>query len=124
LAPPKVKRGQIWAADLTPQSHPAEPGKRGRPVLVIQTDLLNDAGHPTTVIIPGTTKVEPDAQPLRVPIGQLQKPGEDAQETDLMLDQIRTIANDRFMGDGPLKVLNTNQIRLVERALKKILSLP
>ncbi|PYQ12802.1 MAG: hypothetical protein DMF80_17875 [Acidobacteria bacterium] len=28
-----------------------------RPVLVIQTDLLNDAGHPSTWVLPCTTRL-------------------------------------------------------------------
>jgi mRNA-degrading endonuclease toxin of MazEF toxin-antitoxin module len=35
-----------------------EPGKM-RPVLVIQTDLLNAARHPSTWVLPYTTKLTP-----------------------------------------------------------------
>ena len=116
----KVKRGEVWEVDFTPQEHPAEPGKRGRPALVIQTELLNSVGHSTTVVIPTTTDVDMGAQPLRVFIGKVQKPGEKPKDSDLMIDQIRAIANARFMGDGPLTVLSMNHMRQVENALKVI----
>lgn len=64
----KVQRGQIWEVDFEPQAHKEEPGKRNRPALAIQTDLLNNAGHPTTIVVVGTTKLRRDQDyfPLRV----------------------------------------------------------
>ena len=58
----RVQRGQLWEVDFEPQTHKEEPGKRGRPALVIQTNILNAAGHATTIVIPGTTQVYRDAQ--------------------------------------------------------------
>lgn len=70
----QVQRGQLWEVDFEPQTHKEESGKRGRPVLVIQTNILNAAGHATTVVISGTTQVYRDAQgdgyPLRISIGK------------------------------------------------------
>lgn len=109
--------------DYEPQAYKHEPGKRARPSLVIQTDLLNDAGHPTTVVIPGTTDVEADAYPLRVFLGKIQKPGETPQDTDLLIDQIKAISNDRLMGEGPLATVSLNHMKKVEGALKVILSI-
>lgn len=120
---PKVKRGEIWMVDFEPQAYKEEPGKRARPSLVIQTDLLNSVGHSTTVVIPGTTDIAPDSYPLRVFLGKIQKPGEKPQDTDLMIDQIKAISNDRLMGNGPLAMVSTNHMRLVEGALRHILSI-
>jgi mRNA-degrading endonuclease toxin of MazEF toxin-antitoxin module len=53
MASSKLQRGQIWEVDLEPQSHKEEPGKRRRPALVVQTDLLNNSGHPTTIVVVG-----------------------------------------------------------------------
>lgn len=115
----KPRRGQLWEADFEPQTHKEEPGKRGRPALVIQTDILNGAGHPTTIVIPGTTKVYRDAggdgYPLRVAIGKLTGMKE---ETDLLVDQIRTIANRRLMGTKPLAELSRAHMKRVEDALR------
>ena len=53
-----VRRGEVWAVDFEPKTHRQEPGKKERPALVIQTDALNKAGHPTTIVIPGTSQVD------------------------------------------------------------------
>lgn len=112
-----VLRGKIWEVDLEPQIQKEEPGKRNRPALVIQTDLLNKAGHPTTIVIIETTNVkrEQDYFPLRIAL--VNQPGL-AQETNLLTDQIRAISNKRFMGTQPLATLSMNHLKRVEEALK------
>ncbi len=79
-----IRRGWVYLADLNPRQG-TEPGKV-RPVLVVQTDLLNET-HPSTIICPLTTKVIPNASLLRVhvPHGMagLEK------DSDVMVDQIR-----------------------------------
>ncbi len=116
-----VKRAQVWEVDFEPQTLKEEPGKRGRPALVIQTNILNGAGHATTIVIPGTTNVYRDAQgdgyPLRVSVGKL---GTLKQETDLLVDQIRTISNQRLMGDKPLAELSRAHMKRVEDALRML----
>ena len=47
-----MKRGEIWVAQLEPKKG-SEVGKQ-RPVLVFQTDLLNDVQHPTVIVLPIT----------------------------------------------------------------------
>jgi len=88
----KIKQFDIWTADLNPQIG-TEPGKI-RPVLIIQTDLLNSL-HPSTIICPITTNVVKESDILRVHIkkgiSNLQQP------SDLMIDQIRAIDNKRFV---------------------------
>ena len=115
----KLQRGQVWEVDFEPQTHKEEPGKRGRPALVIQTDILNHAGHVTTIVIPGTSNVYRDAQgdgfPLRVAVGKLPRA-----KTDLLVDQIRTISNTRFMGTKPLVQLSAAQMKRVEEALRRL----
>ncbi len=118
----RVQRGQLWEIDFEPQTHKAElstPGKRGRPALVIQTNILNAAGHATTIVIPGTTRVYRDAQgdgyPLRISLGKV---GKLKEETDLLIDQIRTISNRRLMGDKPLAELDRVHMKRVEDALR------
>ena len=116
----KFQRGQIWAMDLEPQSHKEEPGKRKRPALVIQTDLLNASGHPTTIVVVGTSQVRRDKDyfPLRVALPQQSGL---TLETDLLIDQVRAISNRRFLGDEPLTSLNPAQLKRVEDALKLLI---
>lgn len=120
MASINVLRGQVWEVDFEPQTHKEEPGKRNRPALVIQTDLLNKAGHQTTIVVVGTTKVRRDQDyfPLRVAL--VNQPGL-VQETDLLIDQIRAISNQRFMGTQPLATLSTNNLKQVEEALKLLI---
>ncbi len=120
MASSKFKRGQIWEVDLEPQSHKEEPGKRKRPALVIQTDLLNDSSHPTTIVVVGTSQVRRDKDyfPLRLALPD--QPGLPL-ETDLLIDQVRAISNRRFIGDQPLTFLNPAQLKRVEEALKLLI---
>jgi mRNA interferase MazF len=64
-----------------------------RPVIVVQTDLLNKE-HPSTIVCPITTNVYPDSEILRVHLRRskfgLKK------DCDIMLDQIRAIDNTRL----------------------------
>ncbi len=92
----KFNRGEIWLADLNPRSG-TEPGKV-RPVLVIQNQALLDASHPSTLIIPLTTHLVEDAEPLRL---RLIKKGGVERDSDLLIDQICAIDNVRLLR-GPL----------------------
>ena len=89
-------RGEIWLADLNP-GHGTEPGKT-RPVLIVQAQALLDAGHPSTYIIPLTTVLVDDAEPLRIRIAAA---GRLRRDSDLLMDQARAIDN-RRLGGGPL----------------------
>ena len=95
-----IKQYQIWLADLNPQIG-TEPGKT-RPVLVVQTNLLNKIPHPSTIICPITTNVEDEADILRV---HLKKGMANLKENcDIMIDQLRAIDNTRLIkkiGDLP-----------------------
>ncbi len=86
----KIKQFDIWLADLNP-SRGTEPGKT-RPVVIVQTDLLNEA-HLSTLICPITTNVISSIDILRVHLkaSQLDK------LSDILVDQIRAIDNQRFI---------------------------
>jgi mRNA interferase MazF len=87
-----IKQFEIWIADLNPQIG-TEPGKT-RPVLVIQTNLLNKVPHPSTIVCPITTNVKKDTEILRV---HLKKGTANLhQACDIMIDQIRAIDNKRL----------------------------
>jgi mRNA interferase MazF len=88
----KIKQFEIWIADLEPQRG-IETGKV-RPVLVIQTNLLNQI-HPSILICPITTNVQKESEILRVNI----RPGLSnlKESSDIMIDQIRAIDNRRFI---------------------------
>ena len=58
------ERGSVWLANLNPRRG-TEPGKM-RPVLIVQSQALLDADHPSTLIVPLTTRLVEDAEPLRL----------------------------------------------------------
>jgi mRNA interferase MazF len=88
----KILQYDIWLADLNPRFG-TEAGKT-RPVVVIQTDLLNSV-HPSTIICPITTNVQLRSEILRVHL----KKGESKviADCDIMIDQIRAIDNKRLL---------------------------
>jgi mRNA interferase MazF len=100
-----IKQFEIWVADLNPQIG-TEPGKT-RPVLVIQSNLLNKIPHPSTIICPITTNVEKDTDILRV---HLKKGMANLHENcDIMIDQLRAIDNKRLIkkvGDLPVDLID------------------
>jgi len=100
-----IKQFEIWIADLNPQIG-TETGKT-RPVLILQTNLLNKLPHPSTIICPITTNVKPNSDILRVHL----KKGEAnlQQDSDIMIDQIRAIGNKRLISK-----LGTLPARLIE----------
>src|SRR5680860_408024 len=95
-----IKQYEIWIADLNSQIV-TEPGKT-RPVVVLQTNLLNKVSHPSTIICPITTNIEKNAEILRV---HIKKGTANLHENcDILIDQIRAIDNKRLIkkvGDLP-----------------------
>ncbi len=87
-----MKQFEIWLADLNP-TFGTEAGKT-RPVLIVQTNLLNKK-HPSTLVCPITSNVKNGVSILRVNV-----PKNAAglhQEGAIMIDQVRAIDNRRFV---------------------------
>lgn len=111
------RRGEIWLADLNPPGG-TEPGKT-RPVLILQSQALTDAGHPSTYAIPLTTNLVNDAEPLRIRVAAA---GGLPKESDLLLDQMRAIDNRRLV-KGPLLRLPPASMKRVIAALLEVLGM-
>jgi len=111
------ERGEIWLADLNPRRG-TEPGKT-RPVLIVQCQALLDAGHPSTLIVPLTTKLTEDAEPLRIRVAAS---GRLPHNSDLLIDQLRVIDNRRLV-EGPLARLPRQQMARVSAAVREVLDL-
>ncbi|HYG01028.1 MAG TPA: type II toxin-antitoxin system PemK/MazF family toxin [Chryseosolibacter sp.] len=88
----KVKQYEIWIADLNPKIG-TEAGKI-RPVIIVQTDLLNKE-HPSTIICPITTNVSPESEVLRVHLRKAEFGLKE--DCDIMIDQLRAIDNKRLV---------------------------
>ncbi|GAI26000.1 unnamed protein product, partial [marine sediment metagenome] len=92
-----------------------EPGKT-RPVVVVQTNLIND-NHLSTIICPVTTNISKGAEILRInldnKINGLNK------NSDILVDQLRAIDNKRFI--KLIGKLNRYQKRKLLESLKIII---
>jgi mRNA interferase MazF len=112
----KVSRGFLYLADLSPRRG-TEAGKL-RPVLVIQTDLLNDARHPSTCVLPCTTRLTGENL-LRVPVPRGM--AGNREDCEVMVDQSRAIDNRRLV--RALKPLPRSILREVEEKLRRLADL-
>jgi len=88
----EIRKWNVYLADLNPRFG-TEPGKT-RPVVVVQTDLLNNH-HPSTIVCPLTTQIHSKSDILRVHL----RKGEAGlmERSDIMTDQLRAIDNRRFL---------------------------
>ena len=107
----RIRRGTLYLANLDPRVG-TEPGKL-RPVLVIQTDLLNETNHPSTWVLPCTTRLAGENL-LRVPLPR--GIAGNREECEVMIDQSRAIDNRRFV--RALKVLPQPILSEVEEKLR------
>jgi mRNA interferase MazF len=108
-------RGEVWLANLDPR-HGTEPGKT-RPVLVVQAQALLDASHPSTLIIPLTTNLVDDAEPLRI---RILASGRLRHSSDLLIDQLRAIDNRRLI-EGPMTRLSKPVMARIGQAVREVL---
>lgn len=112
-----ANRGEIWLANLDPQ-HGTEPGKTW-PVLIVQAQALLDADHPSTLVVPLTTNLVEDAEPLRIRVSSA---GRLRRSSDLLIDQLRAIDN-RRLAQGPITRLPKPLMAHVDQALRELLDL-
>jgi len=112
------QRWHIYIVALDPRVG-TKPGKQ-RPCLAIQPTEFGEAGLPSTVVLPLTTKVvHEDAFPLRVriPAGVCGL----ARDSDILVDQILAWDNELFRRDlGPVPEAVQDEVR---RALLEFLDL-
>ena len=106
----KLQKFRIYLADLNPV-HGTEPGKI-RPVVIVQTDLLNNE-HPSTVVCPTTTRIVKEVSVLRVHLSR--KESGLSKDSDILIDQIRAIDNRRF-----LRPLGKLSVPLQEKLLENL----
>jgi mRNA interferase MazF len=108
---------EIWLANLNP-SKGTEPGKI-RPIVIIQSDLLNKVGHPSTLACPITSQLSPKENLLRVKLDTVGTGLE--QDSEVLIDQIRALDNQRLL--QRLGKISPNQSAELLWKLKAILDL-
>ena len=111
-----VLRGDIWLVNFNPVKKNNEVGKV-RPALVLQTNELNEGHYPTTIVLPLTTQLIDDAQPLRYRI--------EAQDllketSDVLVAQIRSIDNSRFI--QKLATISSKETDYIKTLLDEVLA--
>jgi mRNA interferase MazF len=112
----QIKRFDVWIADLNPRMG-TEPGKR-RPVVVIQTNLLNNI-HPSTLVCPLTTNINAESDILRIVLSKSEAGLKT--KSAILVDQIRAIDNRRLIKRAGV-INEDSRIKLIEN-LKIILDL-
>ena len=112
----KIHQYEVWIADLNPRFG-TESGKL-RPVVIVQTDLLNNL-HPSTLICQLTTNIQPESDVLRIhlPKGMANL----KEECDIMVDQLRAIDNRRLQ--KRVGKIPEDKIKALEENIKVILDL-
>ena len=111
------QKGEIYLAKLNPKKG-NEVGKI-RPVLIYQTNLLNDCEHPTTIILPISTILIDDTYPLRYRINKRDNLEKDS---DILCDQIRALDNTRII-PNMLTKLNFKDMLEIDKQIKIVLDI-
>jgi mRNA interferase MazF len=109
-----IKRGHLYVVDFNPRIK-TKPGKL-RPAFVLQSDLVNEAGYPSTIVIPTTTRLVENAGILRFRLKKGQRGI--ARDSDLLLGQVIAVANESFrqeIGNLPDSVMEEleNRMRII-----------
>ena len=109
-----VSKGEIWLVNLNPIKKSNEMGKV-RPAVIYQNNELNHSEYPTTIIIPLSTSLIDEAQPIRLRITKRDKLKEDS---DIVLTQIRAIDNNRFI--EKLGYLTYDELNTIKKLFDEI----
>ena len=110
-----AKQHEIWFANLEP-SVGSEPGKI-RPVVVIQSDILNNAGHRTTIVCALSSQSKAGVSFIRLAINPSAVNG--LQKTSYILcDQVRAIDVSRLKTRiGVLEQIDINRLHTSIQAI-------
>ena len=113
----EIKRGHVYIVDFNPRVR-TKPGKL-RPAVVLQSDLMNEAGYPSTIVIPTTTRLVEEPGILRLHMEKGQAGLE--QDSDFLAGQMIAVANASFRQE--IGVLPRVAMRELESRVRIILSL-
>lgn len=112
------KQYEIWIADLDPPTG-SEPGKI-RPVVIIQSDLLNKTGHSSTIACSISSQNKEGVSFIRLAI----EPSTDnglLKKSYILCDQIRAIDMKRLK--ERIGILNEEAVNRLNESIKAILTL-
>ena len=112
-----INKFEIWISDMNPGKG-TEPGKI-RPVLIVQSDILHQLGHISTVVCPissqkrGISKIRISVEPSNE--NGLQK------KSSVIVDQIKAVDFSRFV--NKIGYLEEKYHQQVKDALKLLLDI-
>lgn len=112
-----MKRGEIWVANLNP-NRGGEIGK-ARPVVILQEEQIIATGIRTILAAPLTTQFRPEFAPMRVRIKVRDRL---IKVCYVMVEYVRALDRSRF-SEGPLAMLTTEEMAVVEKSLKATLGM-
>jgi mRNA interferase MazF len=112
-----IKRGHLYVIDINLRIK-TKPGKL-RPALVLQSDLVYEAGYPSTIVVPTTTRLVENPGILRLRIKQGQ--GGIARDGVLLLGQVIAVANESFRQE--IDALPNSLMEDLENRIRIILNL-
>jgi mRNA interferase MazF len=109
-------RGEIWLANLNPIKKANEVGKI-RPVVIFQNNQINQSSYPTTIILPLTTALIDDAEPLRFRVTKRDRLKKDS---DILIAHIRSIDNIRLI--EKIAKLSDSELKEIKELLDELLT--
>ena len=107
----EIRRGHLYLVDFNPRIK-TKPGKL-RPAVVLQSDLVSEAGYPSTVVIPATTQLVENAGLLRLRLKRGVAGIE--RDSDVLIGQLIAVANESFrreIGALPVALLQDLERRV------------
>jgi mRNA interferase MazF len=116
MAKERVRRGEIYFADLSPVVGSEQGGVR--PVLILQNDVGNQHS-PTVIVAAITTRVQKKRLPTHVLLTKVETPL--AHNSVILLEQVRTIDKQRLQ--DRIAKIGPQRMKEVDRALKISLGL-
>lgn len=113
----EIRRGHVYLVDFNPRIK-TKPGKL-RLAVVLQSDLVSEAGYPSTVVVPTTTQLVENAGLLRLRLKRGAAGIE--RESDVLIGQLIAVANESFSQE--IGVLPVALLREFERRVRIVLEL-
>jgi len=107
----EIRRGHLYLVDFNPRIR-TKPGKL-RPAVVLQSDLVSEAGYPSTVVVPTTTQLVENAGFLRLRLKRGVAGIE--RDSDMLIGQLIAVANESFrreIGALPVALLQDLERRV------------
>ena len=113
----EIRRGHLYLVDFNPRIK-TKPGKL-RPAIALQSNLVSEAGYPSTVVVPTTTQLVENAGFLRLRLKR--GVGAIERDSDVLIGQLIAVANESFQRE--IGALPTVLLREVERRVRILLEL-